>query len=70
MSMPHEPIGQDRLGTRGDDVYAMLMDAHDGLDHEASVRLNARLVLLLANEVGDPERLRAIFEAAQAVSRK
>lgn len=42
-----------RLGARGDDVYAALIAAHDGLTDAESARLNARLVLLLANQVGD-----------------
>lgn len=42
-----------RLGQQGDDVYAALIEAHSGLSDEASARLNARLVLLLANQIGD-----------------
>jgi hypothetical protein len=42
-----------RLGSRGDDVYAALIDAHRGLSHDESARLNARLVLMLANHIGD-----------------
>ncbi len=57
-------IGRDRLGAAGDDVYAALMAAHDGLSFEESARLNARLVLLLANEVGDPGRVRVALAAA------
>lgn len=58
-------IGKDRLGAAGDDVYAALMAAHDGLSLEESTRLNAKLVLLLANEVGDLERVRQAIEAAK-----
>jgi hypothetical protein len=58
-------IGRDRLGASGDDFYAALMAAHEGLSLEESTRLNARLVLLLANEVGDLERLRAVLAAAR-----
>ncbi len=58
-------IGRDRLGASGDDFYAALMAAHEGLSMEESTRLNARLVLLLANEVGDLERLRAVLAAAR-----
>ncbi|MEO8667806.1 MAG: DUF2783 domain-containing protein [Bauldia sp.] len=47
------PLGEDRLGTNGDAFYARLMAAHDGLTPEESAALNARLVLLLANLVGD-----------------
>lgn len=58
-------IGRDRLGPAGDDFYAALMAAHEGLSFEESARLNARLVLLLANEVGDLERLKKVIEAAR-----
>lgn len=60
-----ETIGADRLGVEGDDFYAALMVAHEGLSFEDSARLNARLVLLLANEVGDLERLKAVLAAAK-----
>lgn len=36
-----------------DSVYATIVDAHRGLSAEASAALNARLVLLLANHIGD-----------------
>ncbi|HZH47197.1 MAG TPA: DUF2783 domain-containing protein [Roseococcus sp.] len=36
-----------------DGFYQALMDAHRGLDAAASRRLDAKLVLLLANHVGD-----------------
>ncbi|WP_336066561.1 DUF2783 domain-containing protein [Nitratireductor rhodophyticola] len=58
-------IGQDRLGAAGDDFYAALMAAHEGLSFEESARLNARLVLLLANQVGDLEVIRAALRAAR-----
>ena len=38
-----------------DGFYAALVTAHQGLSDEASELLNARLVLILANHVGDPE---------------
>jgi hypothetical protein len=57
-------IGKDRLGAAGDDVYAALMAAHDGLSLEESTRLNAKLVLLLANEVGDLERVKTAIAGA------
>jgi hypothetical protein len=57
-------IGEDRLGAAGDDVYAALMAAHHGLSLEESTRLNARLVLLLANEVGDVEQVKKAIAAA------
>ncbi len=58
----------DRLGPGGDDVYAALVAAHDGLTSAESARLQARLVLLLANQVGDAAVvLEAIARARQAV---
>lgn len=58
-------IEKDRLGAAGDDFYAALMAAHDGLSLEESTRLNARLVLLLANEVGDLKRVKQAIAAAK-----
>jgi hypothetical protein len=48
-----------------DGFLELLMDAHRGLDAEASRRLDARLVLLLANQVGDMAVLRAAIAAAR-----
>lgn len=48
-----------------DGFYAQLIKAHRGLDPAASRQLNARLILLLANHVGD----RAILDAALAHAR-
>ena len=62
---PEVPLGDDRLGERGDDFYAELMAAHQGLSFEESARLNARLVLLLANALGEPALLRAAIERAR-----
>jgi hypothetical protein len=41
------------LGAAGDDVYSALVEAHQGLSDENSRRLDVRLILLLANHVGD-----------------
>jgi hypothetical protein len=48
-----------------DALFALLVEAHRGLDAEASRRLDARLVLLLANHVGDMEVLRQAIAAAK-----
>jgi Protein of unknown function (DUF2783) len=63
--MTDNDIGHDRLGSRGDDFYAELMAAHEGLSAQESARLNARLVLILANLVGDLETLRKALAAAK-----
>jgi len=48
MSLITTPNLDDRDG-----VYARLIAAHEGLDAEASAGFNARLVLILANHIGD-----------------
>ena len=45
--------------------YERLLDAHQGLSREQSEALNARLVLILANELGCSERLAACIAAAE-----
>ena len=47
-----------------DGFYEQLLDAHQGLDRDQSELLNARLILLLANQVGDAEVLRECVRAA------
>ena len=42
----------------------MLLEAHEGLSKQESDALNARLILVLMNHVGDMEVLRAALEAA------
>lgn len=50
---------------RPDDLYAAILAAHEGLSDADSRRLNARLVLLLANHIGDEETIRAALDAAR-----
>lgn len=59
-----DDTGQDRLGLDGDAFYELLMTAHDGLSDSESHALNMRLVLMLANEVGDIDRLARVIQAA------
>ena len=49
-----------------DDFYQALIDAHADLTDEQSAALNARLVLLLANQIGDLNTLRQAIAAARA----
>ena len=48
-----------------DDFYEQLIAAHQGLDEAQSALVNARLVLLLANHVGDRAVLREALQAAR-----
>jgi len=54
-----------RAFTPGDDFYEMLIEAHRDLSDERSEMLNARLVLLLANHIGDLRVLREALDAAR-----
>ena len=49
-----------------DGVYEALVAAHQSLGPEASAALNARLVLVLANHIGDA----AVIRQAIAVARQ
>jgi Protein of unknown function (DUF2783) len=40
-----------------DGFYEVLLDAHEDLSPEASALLNARLILILANQIGDQRLL-------------
>ena len=48
-----------------DDFYEALIDAHHDLDNVQSQALNARLVLLLANHIGDFGVLKQALNAAR-----
>ncbi len=48
-----------------DDFYAELLAAHEPLSKEESDALNARLILVLANHIGDRSVLSAAIEAAR-----
>ncbi len=53
-----------------DGLFEALVEAHHGLAPDASRRLDARLVLLLANHIGDVEVVKqAIATAAGAQPR-
>jgi Protein of unknown function (DUF2783) len=49
---------EDGFAGRGDDFYEALIRVHEGLSDEQSHTLNARLVLILANHIGDLTVLR------------
>lgn len=48
-----------------DSFYTSLLAAHEGLSKEESSALNARLILLLANHIGDRAVLREALEQAR-----
>jgi hypothetical protein len=48
-----------------DAAYRLIAEAHRGLTAEASAALNARLVLILANQIGDMKLLRDALDLAK-----
>lgn len=52
--------------TPGDDFYQALIDTHRGLSDEQSALVNAKLILLLANHVGDMHVLHEALALARA----
>ncbi|WP_298434014.1 DUF2783 domain-containing protein [Ottowia sp.] len=49
----------------GDDFYELLIDTHRDLNDDQSAMLNARLILLLANHIGDIAVLREALQIAR-----
>ena len=56
---------EDKLGDDGDAFYSALMAAHDGLSEAQSHALNARLILILANEIADLDILQTLVAQAR-----
>ena len=50
----------------GDDFYQMLIEAHRDLSDQQSALLNARLILLLSNHIGELSLLREALDLARA----
>jgi hypothetical protein len=48
-----------------DGFYERLTEAHRGLSDAASRRMNAKLILLLANHIGDPDVLDEALRVAR-----
>ena len=51
--------------TDADGFYERLLDAHQGLSPAQSEALNARLILLMANQIGDAQTLMDCIDAAR-----
>jgi hypothetical protein len=52
-----------------DGFYAELIAAHEGLSDDGSTALNARLVLILANHIGERDVLTQALTAARTSHR-
>ena len=49
----------------GDDFYQLLIDTHRDLSESQSAMLNAKLILILANHIGDISVLREAMQVAR-----
>lgn len=62
----HEPGKRHfRAFSPGDDFYEALIETHRDLTDEQSAMVNARLILLLANHIGDLSVLREAMQIAR-----
>ncbi|MFM8466541.1 MAG: DUF2783 domain-containing protein [Oxalobacteraceae bacterium] len=50
----------------GDDFYQCLIDLHHGLSDEESAQVNAKLILILSNHIGDLTVLRKAMSLARS----
>jgi hypothetical protein len=64
--MNSKSFSTDNAFTDADTFYERLLDAHAGLSREESEALNARLILLMANQIGDVTVLSQCITAAQS----
>lgn len=56
--------------TSPDDFYAELIAVHEGLSDEESAGLNARIILLLSNHIGDCDVLSSALNIAKNTTSK
>ena len=54
------------LGTQSDALFNELLQAHEGLSREQSEQLNAGLILILMNHIGEAGTIREAVVCARA----
>lgn len=54
------------LGTDSDALFNELLQAHEGLSPEQSEQLNASLILILMNHIGETDTIREAVAQARA----
>ena len=64
------PLDTDSRLPDPDRAYRALIDAHRGLTEEESATLNTRLVLILANQLGDEVLLEEAIALARSADRE
>jgi len=55
-----------RNAPAADDIYEAIIRMHDGLSDEESARANARLILILANHIGDASTIKEATTLARS----
>ena len=63
--MTEVDLGKASLGEDADDIYEELLAVHAGLSDSESAALNARLILVLINQIGHPDTIRAALAAVR-----
>ncbi|WP_127105372.1 DUF2783 domain-containing protein [Pararhodobacter zhoushanensis] len=58
-------LNTTRNTPRADDVYQMLIDAHEGKTKAESDAFNARLILTLINHIGDADVIAQALKVAE-----
>ena len=53
-----------------DGFYAKLIDLHEGLSPEESQKVNAKMILMLANHIGDKEVLEEVLDYLRSTIRE
>jgi hypothetical protein len=61
------PLNIEPAIAKADDFYEALIDTHRDLTPEQSQLVNAKLILLLANHIGDLDVLREALKRARAL---
>ncbi|MEM0907387.1 MAG: DUF2783 domain-containing protein [Pseudomonadota bacterium] len=64
------PLKTDPNIPDADGFYAELIALHNGLSDAESAALNARLIFILANQIGDRDVLSAAMKAAAAARKR
>ena len=64
------PLNRQPAFTDPDAVYAAIVAAHRDLSADASAAFNARLVLILANHIGDSSVISEALEVARVHQRR
>lgn len=59
------PLSTSSNFAKPDDAFRLIVEAHRGLEDESSAALDAALVLILANHIGDIEVLREAMALAK-----